>query len=194
MTLPPVRMATILGAALLSVSVASCSTPDAANSTQSPPSSTVSLQSSPPVSPAGPPPAGFPDLAGFTESISQFDQVNVPRVQGFYFSTPSGLICGSNAYPEVQFEYVGCRGPVPSQGPGDWAVRARFGQSGTVESLSSDPDFAADKQSPPPVMAPMHKVTASKGDAVCGVVDAGTVACRVGEHGFVITPTSTELF
>jgi hypothetical protein len=192
MTFPRITTLNILGAAVLSVSVASCSAPDHANSTQSPPSSTVSRQSSP--SPGPPLPADFPDLSGFTESIGQFDQVNVPRVQGFYFSTPSGLICGSNAYPEVQFEYVGCRGPVPSQGPGDWAVRARYGESETIESIADDPDFAADKQSPPPLMAPMHKVSASNGDAVCGVVDVGTVACRVDDHGFVITPTSAEVF
>lgn len=185
-------------AAMMSISaLGGCSTTtDDTNPARSSASSNVSQQSLTSVSnTTEPPPAvDFPDLSSFTESIGQFDQVNVPRVQGFYFSTPSGLICGSNAYPDLQFEYVGCRGPVPSQGPGNWSVRARHSESATIESIDGDPGFEVDRQSPPSVLPPMHKVTAAKGDAVCGVADEGTVACRLGEHGFVITPRSTELF
>jgi hypothetical protein len=144
--------------------------------------------------PEAPPAVGFPDLSTFTESGDQFVQEYVPRVQGFSFSTPTGLICGSNAYPEPKFEHVGCRGPVPSQGPGDWSVEAGYSESGTIESLSGDPDFAADKRRPPAVLPPMHKVTSLDGVAVCGVDDAGTVACRVDDHGFMITATETKVF
>jgi hypothetical protein len=31
-------------------------------------------------------------------------------------------------------------------------------------------------------------------DVFCGVDNKGTTACRVGDHGFVLTPTSTKLF
>ena len=58
----------------------------------------------------------------------------------------------------------------------------------------NDPDLAADKKRAPPVMAPMHKVTSLDGVAVCGVDETGTVACRVDDHGFVITPTETKVF
>ena len=198
MSVPPTRITRVLGAAAMSVSVlASCSTTtEDADPTQSSSSSGVSQQSATSVSGTTepPPPVDFPDLSSFTESIGQFDQVNVPRVQGFYFSTPSGLICGSNAYPEVQFEYVSCSGPVPPQGPGNWAVRAQYGESATIEPVDGDPDFEADRQTPPPVLPPMHKVTAGKGDAICGVVGEGSVACRVDDHGFVLTPNSTGLF
>lgn len=141
-----------------------------------------------------PPVVGFPDLSAFAESGDQFAQQFVPRVQGFSFSTSSGLICGSNAYPEPQFEHVSCRGPIPSQGPGDWSVGAGYLESGMIQSLADDPDFAADKKKPPAVLAPMHKVTSLDGVAVCGVDDSGTVACRVDDHGFVITPVETRVF
>lgn len=165
-------------------------TPD----TESTEGSDVSRQSATATSPTDVAPAGFPDLSTYTESGEQFAQQMVPRVQGFAFSTPGGLICTSNAYPEAKFEHVGCRGPIPSQGPGDWSVGAGYAESGTIESLTNDPDFSADKRNPPPVLAPMHKVTSLDGVAVCGVDDAGTTACRVGDHGFVLTPTDTRVF
>lgn len=159
-----------------------------------PESGEVGATTEAPSSPTASAPPGFPDMSAFTESGEQFARQLVPRVQGFAFSTPSGLICGSNAYPEPKFEHVDCRGPMPSQGPGDWSVGAGFLESGNIEPLASDPDFAADKRKPPAVLPPMHKVTSLDGVAVCGVDDSGTTACRVGDHGFVLTPTSTELF
>jgi hypothetical protein len=39
----------------------------------------------------------------------------------------------------------------------------------------------------------MHVLT-NGADQLCAVDDKGTVACRVGDHGFVLTPTSTRLF
>jgi hypothetical protein len=139
--------------------------------------------------------AGFPDLSNFTEDNSgAYERINVSRVQGFSFMTPDGLICGNNAYPDVQYEFVGCRGPMPHEGPGEWSVRARRSQQATVESITGDPDYAADMTEPPPVLPPFHKLVAAKGEAVCAVDDEGMTACRVGDHGFVLTPTSTELF
>jgi hypothetical protein len=140
-------------------------------------------------------PAGFPDLSNFTDDTSgSYERINVPRVQGFSFSTPNGLICGNNAYPDVEYEMVGCRGPMSHEGPGDWSVVARRSQQATVESITGDPDYAADMKEPPPVLPPFRKLTAAKGDAVCAVDDKGMTACRVGDHGFVLTPTSTKLF
>lgn len=139
--------------------------------------------------------AGFPDLSNYTEDTSgSYEVINRPRVQGFSFSTASGLICGNNAYPDVEFETVGCRGPMPHEGPGVWSVDASRGEQTTVEPITGDPDYAADLKEPPPVLPPMHKLTAAKGDAVCAVDDKGMTACRVGDHGFVLTPTSTQLF
>jgi hypothetical protein len=38
----------------------------------------------------------------------------------------------------------------------------------------------------------MHSI--SYEGILCGVDDKGTTACQVGAHGFVLTPTSTDLF
>jgi hypothetical protein len=144
---------------------------------------------------SAPPIAGFPDLSDYTEDTSgTYEVINHPRTQGFSFSTPTGLICANNAYPDVEFEMVGCRGPLPHEGPGDWKVAARRGQQTTVENITGNRDYASALKNPPPVLPPMHKLIAVKGDAVCAVDDKGMTACQVGEHGFVITPTSTQLF
>ena len=147
------------------------------------------------VTAAPPPGIGFPDLSTYAENTSgRYELINIPRVQGFSFSTPSGLICGSNAYPDVEYEQVGCRGSIPGRGPGDWSVSARVSTPATIQSMTGDPDLAADSHDPPPVLAPLQKVRASKGDAVCAVGADDLIACRVGGHGFVLTPTTTTLF
>lgn len=143
------------------------------------------------------PPAGvdFPDLSQFTEDTSgRYEQVNIPRVQGFSFSTAGGLICASNAYPDVEYEQVGCRGAIPAQGPGDWSVSAHASEAATLEPIPGDPDLAAARQNPPPVLQPSRKVQAARGIAVCAVATDGLTACQVGTHGFVLTPTTTTLF
>ena len=91
------------------------------------PSSTTTTEST---TAHAPPIAGFPDLSNYTEDTSgSYEVINSPRTQGFAFSTPNGLICMSNAYPDVEFEMVGCRGPMPHEGPGDWKVAARHNQA-----------------------------------------------------------------
>ncbi len=143
---------------------------------------------------SAPPIAGFPDLSNYNEVTSgSYPVINSPRTQGFSFSTPNGLICGNNVNPDVKYEWVGCRGPMPHEGPGVWSVDARRSQQTTVENITGDPDYAVAVKEPPSVLPPMHKLFAVGGDAVCAV-DDGTTACRVGDHGFVLTPTSTKLF
>ena len=156
------------------------------------PSSTTTTEST---TAQAPPIAGFPDLSNYTEDTSgSYEVINSPRTQGFAFSTPNGLICMSNAYPDLEFEMVGCRGPMPHEGPGDWYVAARHSQATTVENITGDRDYASAVKDPPPALPPMHKLNTVTGDAMCAVDDKGMTACQVGEHGFVITPTSLQLF
>jgi hypothetical protein len=156
------------------------------------PSSATTTESTTTAAPAI---AGFPDLSNYTEDTSgSYEAINRPRLQGFRFSTPNGLICISNAYPDVEYETVGCRGPMPHEGPGIWSVDASRGQQTTVENITGDLSYEAAVKDPPPVLPPMHKLIAVKGDAVCAVDDKGMTACRVGDHGFVLTQTSTKLF
>ncbi|BBX86277.1 hypothetical protein [Mycolicibacterium aubagnense] len=110
------------------------------------------------------------------------------------FTAPGGLICASNAYPDNEHEHVSCRGAMPSQGPGDWSVSAGRSSVSTIESITVDPDFQQDKNNPPPLLPPTHKLAATKGDAICAVDEKGMPACRVGNHGFILAPDKTTLF
>lgn len=44
------------------------------------------------------------------------------------------------------------------------------------------------------VLLPGMNVLHYQPDVLCGVDDSGITACRVGDHGFVLSPTSTTLF
>ena len=186
----PIAVCVVIAAAGCTPSGESVSNQSTSSQAPSSPTTTESTTTT-----AAPAIAGFPDLSSYTEDTSgTYEVINRPRMQGFSFSTASGLICGNNAYPDVEFETVGCRGPMPHEGPGVWSIDASRGEQTTVESITGDPDYAVDVKEPPPVLPPMHKLIAAKGDSVCAVDDKGMTACQVGEHGFVITPTSTQLF
>ncbi|MCH9641177.1 MAG: hypothetical protein K0U71_05685 [Actinomycetia bacterium] len=146
--------------------------------------------------PAGPDdfPDDFPDLSSYSEaSYDVYAVIDSPRVQGFAFTTPDGLQCANNAYPTPEFEWVSCQGPRPDQGPGIWSVSAQQSAPATVER-SAPEDLEMPGTTAPPLMPPLTRVTAQKGNSTCGVGPNGTTACRVGDHGFVLTPTSTTLF
>jgi len=183
----PTYPRTVMPLIAVMLAIAGCS-PSSEQSTAAS-SSESSLSTTKPIS------FDFPDLAVYTSTDpAQYDQVNKPRSQGFMFLAPAGLICASNAYPDNTYERVSCRGPLPHKGSGDWSVTAGKGLAGAVESITGDADFAQDKRKPPPLLPPMHKLTATKGDAVCAVDDKGMTACHVGDHGFILTPDKTTLF
>ena len=136
----------------------------------------------------------FPDMASY--SVAPFDVyevVDTPRVQGFAFTTPDGLQCANNAYPRPEFEWVSCWGPRPDKGPGLWSVEAEQGAPATIEQVAPE-DVETPGSPPPPLLPPLTRISAQKGNSTCGVGEGGVTACRVGDHGFVLTPTSTTLF
>lgn len=147
------------------------------------------------VTAAPPPGIGLPDLSALPAvDGTLYPIADTPRVQGFAFTTGDGLRCSSNAYPTPETEWVRCWGPRPDKGPGIWSVRAERNATARVEHLDPNPDFEAPASPAPPQLPPSTKVTAMKGDAVCAVTDNDLTACRVGGHGFVLTPTTTTLF
>lgn len=87
-----------------------------------------------------------------------------------------------------EYASVSCTGPRPDQGPGSWTVSAeRNGETSVVQQHEIPSESTA------PAI-PERSVLYYDSDVFCGVDDSGTTACRVGDHGFVLTPTSTELF
>ncbi|MGB0877679.1 MAG: hypothetical protein ACPGXI_11570 [Mycobacterium sp.] len=193
-------LATTATIALSAVVGGGCGHPESAPQAATLPTQSPSTQSpsTPSPSTAIPTPAGtdddFPDLSPYSEaSYDVYAVVDSPRVQGFAFTTPDGLQCSNNAYPTPEFEWVSCRGPRPDKGPGIWSVSAQQNGPATVEK-SAPEDLEMLGTTAPPLLPPLTRVTAQKGNSTCGVGPDGTTACRVGDHGFVLTPTSTTLF
>jgi len=136
----------------------------------------------------------FPDMSSYSDaSYDVYGVIDSPRVQGFAFTTPDGLQCANNAYPTPEFEWVSCWGPRPDEGPGMWSASAEQSAPGTVEPVAPE-DVETPGSKPPPLLPPLTRITAQKGNSTCGVGEDGTTACRVGDHGFVLAPTSTTLF
>jgi hypothetical protein len=166
----------------LALSVTACSGTKAAPPTESPTSQASTTL------PAG---VDFPDTSGFTEGDRQTFYTTGVQYGGFSFSTPDGQQCTSNSYPDVERTMVQCWGPRPDKGPGLWVA-------------SADPTAAADiRQLPPsdyqpagkvPVLPTGHMLTDAESHLLCAVDARAAVACRVGDHGFVLAPDKTTLF
>jgi hypothetical protein len=135
---------------------------------------------------------GFPDTSGYTETDERDYFVNTPHLPGLNFSTSDGLSCWLGAYPSAEEAYASCTGPRPDKGPGKWDVSAHRGEAGVIEIAPppANPNYIE----PTPLALPLMHLLAYEVDQLCAVDDKGTVACRVGDHGFVLTPTSTMLY
>lgn len=162
-----------LGCAIaLTVVLAGCSEPaDPAASTSVPPS--------------------FPDVRGYAEGKKDSYFVGGTQYAGYSFRTPAGQQCASNSYPSPpDATIVQCWGPRPDQGPGTWKVAVRRSAVATVRQAPSD----AGEPKQFPVLPRRHVLKWDAAQLVCGVDDTGAVACRVGEHGFILAADETTLF
>jgi hypothetical protein len=148
-----------------------------------------------PENPPPPPPTsepkpvdGFPDMSGFTEADLDTYEVTGPPSTGASLITPDGMTCWLGSGRSREYDSVSCLGPRPDRGLGIWDVDAERRQQGAVVPLQDPPTDLH-----PVPLPPMH-VLHYEPDILCGVDDKGMTACRVGDHGFVLTPTSTKLF
>ena len=142
----------------------------------------------PPVPTAAPPIPGFPDMSAYAAAALPDFAVIGPPTSGATLLTPDGMTCWLSSYPMPEYASVSCTGPRPDKGPGIWTVSAeRNGETSVVrqQEMPSEPTAPA---------IPARHVLNYESDVFCGVDDNGTTACRVGDHGFVLTPTSTQLF
>lgn len=160
---------------------------------------TPSVSGTPTMSSTPPPAPGFPDLAQFTPVDTQRYVMSYPYFNGFGFTTADGQDCGHNGMNSLDDPsqlMLSCEGPRPDRGPGTWEVTAATSAPATIEQvpppLTLNPNYTPDPSMTPKPLPAMHKLTYK--DIECAVDDKGTLACLVGEHGFVLTPTSTELF
>lgn len=146
-----------------------------------------------PSSTTTPAPAGpdFPDLSGFTTVDANQYYESRPYFGGILFATPDGQSCDNNAMNSLDDPnavVLTCTGPRPDRGPGNWKVRVATDKAATIEQASSQPPEGA----PYKPLPAQHRIEYR--GILCGVDGKGTTACRLGEHGFVLTPTATHLF
>ncbi|MEH3140313.1 MAG: hypothetical protein PGN37_09040 [Mycobacterium kyogaense] len=138
-----------------------------------------------------------PDFSGMTPVDLQQFQQTYPYFMGVQFSTPDGQQCYSNdmnSLDDQAIRTLTCEGPRPDKGPGSWEIDVATDRPAAIEPAapSLNPDYQPPENERPTSLPP-HHVIDYKGIR-CGVDDAGTTACTVGDHGFVLTPTATTLF
>ena len=129
--------------------------------------------------------AGFPDLSKFIE-VDQYAHFGSGQCYaGVSFRTPNGMTCASNDYPERQYARIDCSGPLPGK-PGQWQVVAELRSAATIKDITARAPVETSEtgtSEPTTVLLPTrHVVTRIQNDLVCGVVDNGTPACRIGDH------------
>lgn len=139
--------------------------------------------------PTTPPPVdGFPDVSTYAKADLATYEVSGPPASGASMLTPDGMTCWLSAYPMPEYASISCAGPRPDKGPGIWNVTTERNGETSVTPSDEKPT-----EPPSPLLPALH-VLYYESDVFCGVDDGGTTACRVGDHGFVLTPTSTRLF
>lgn len=132
-------------------------------------------------------PHGFPDLSGFTVAASSDYLRHAPSFNGLAFQTPDGLSCSHNGFNSMldpSTITLTCTGPVAAQGPGSWRVIVSTKHEAVI-APATEPGV-------PGRELPAGSALEYQG-IECGV-DDGVTACRVGEHGFVLTPDEVRRY
>ncbi|TDK90136.1 hypothetical protein [Mycolicibacterium mucogenicum] len=135
---------------------------------------------------------GFPDLSKFIE-VDQYAYFGSgQRYAGISFRTPNGMTCASNDYPERQYARIDCSGPLPGK-PGQWQVVAELRSAATMKDITARAPVGTSE--PTALLLPTHHVLKlAADDLACGIVDNGTPACRIGNHGFALAADEPLLF
>jgi hypothetical protein len=132
-------------------------------------------------------PHGFPNTADFQTVDSGEFLHNAPGFNGLAFSTPGGLACSHNGLDSMldpSTVTVSCTGPIPAQGSGTWRVAVSSKHAAVIaQSPTTAPQGRA--------LAAGKRLTYQ---GIECVVDDTTTACRVGPHGFVLTPQRVTLY
>jgi hypothetical protein len=134
--------------------------------------------------------SAFPDLSNYAPvdagAYSTLDGRNY--FGGPTFSTPDGHRCSSNVRDPDKRLF--CSGTRPDAS-GYWQIAFSSTEAATVTPAPDfDPTYVPTTKFK--VVPPMHKIEVS--GFVCGTDGNGMMACRNGEHGFVLTSASTTLF
>lgn len=145
--------------------------------------------------PARSPSVDFPDLNTFTAADSSKYSKWRDNSSVFGFLTPLGLRCGLAAGRKSQPDGISCVGPIPGRAH-QWSLRVERGSGAKIyiELNKSGPGISTPPEPPSPTLARHEALQINQGDIACGILDAGTPACHVGDHGFVVNPDNVVLF
>lgn len=159
------------------------------------PLTTCSLLKDSPRVPAIPRDVGFPDFNTFSAADSSRYSKRSDNGSAFGFLTPLGLRCGLAAGRESQPDGISCVGPIPGRGH-QWSLRVERGSGAkmNIELNKSGPGIFTPPEPPSPTLARHEALQINQGDIACGILDFGTPACHVGDHGFVVNPDNVVLF
>lgn len=142
--------------------------------------------------PSPPKIAGFPDMSTFKEADPNIYSSNGQRYSGYFFRTPNGLACSSNDYPQPEFARIECWGPIPGR-PGHWNISADRRSPATMKEIPADV-WQKSSTDTEPVLPSRHVLKRPEDDLICGIIDNGTAACRIGDHGFALVTSNPMLF
>ncbi|TRW82028.1 hypothetical protein FK535_14165 [Mycolicibacterium sp. 018/SC-01/001] len=142
-------------------------------------------------------PPGFPDLSALAQVDTKDYFESFPYFRGVHFTTPDGLECDSNdmnSLDDPAVRRLTCDGPRPDKGPGTWKVAVSTDTPASIEPGTPplNPTYTPDASTQATPLPPQHRIDYE--GIRCGVDEKGTTACTVGEHGFLLTPTTTLLF
>lgn len=137
----------------------------------------------------------FPDLGTFAAADSSRYSKPSDNNSAFGFLTPLGLRCGLAAGRESQPDGISCVGPIPGR-EHQWSLRVERGSGARIyiELNRSGPGIFTPPEPPSPTLARHEALQINQGDMACGILDAGTPACHIGDHGFVVNPDNVVLF
>lgn len=146
-----------------------------------------------PHTPAVPRDVAFPDLSSFAPAGPAMYSPGTNDDPGLGFSTPSGQRCFLYADTSSDPARIECSGPIPGRAH-DWALHIKRGTTASVGELviKSGPGILSPP--PPPTLPVRHVLNAAQDDVQCGILDNGSAACRIGEHGFVAATDKLALF
>ncbi|WP_167542151.1 hypothetical protein [Mycolicibacterium mucogenicum] len=145
--------------------------------------------------PATPRDVNFPDLSTFTAAESGSYSKLSDAKSVFGFLTPLGLRCSLATGRESQPDGVSCVGPIPGRSH-QWSLRVERGSGAKIyiELNKSGPGIFTPPATPSPTLARHEALQINQGDIACGILDVGTPACHIGDHGFVVNLDNVVLF
>ncbi|WKG03640.1 hypothetical protein [Mycolicibacterium sp. HK-90] len=142
-------------------------------------------------------PAAFPDLTSLTAVNPEDYQESYPYFSGITFRTPGGQTCdhnSMNSLSDPENKVLSCTGPSGDMGPGIWSVDVATKQAAVIEKAAApgNPGYKPREEDLPKFLPAGHKIGYE--GITCAATADGSTACRVGDHGFLLTPTATTLF